>query len=410
MKNSLSAKGQAGFTLVELVVVMAVFIIVIMIATDSFNKILINCGILSQRAESNIEGVAGLEMLRHDLTQAGFGLPCSFAHSTPPTYNEAAAAPGSNYNDSPNGIPRALVAGNNLAASTGVLDGTDLLVVKGTSLARSTVSQQWTYVNYSSSGSTPPRTWASNNMVNNQDRVIVLRRRFTDSGTENQLVYDESAPTQFYTIFSDQGFGTGQTAFAPAIEQETNFLYGVTSAQNPRMPFNRTDFYVKRPAAGLPSGCADHTGFLYQATLNHSDGSFTETPILACVADMQVVFGWDMDDDGVIESYSNADGTTVNGWAAADVQNLINNANLSADQAATFRSRLKMVKVYLLAQDGTRDRNYRNSNPIVVGNRDNGETSLTREWTVAAINTNNWTNYRWKVYRIVLTPNNLTFK
>jgi hypothetical protein len=164
---------------------------------------------------------------------------------------------------------------------------------------------------------------------------------------------------------------------------------------------------ILRPAAGLPSSCADHTGFLYKAALNHSDGLFTEIPILGCVADMQVVLGWDMDEDGVVDTYSDADGATVSGGSAADVQNLINNANLTADNAATFRKRLKIVKVYFLVQDGKIDPNYTNAIPIVVGNQALGEASLTKNWTVAAINANNWTNYRWKVYRIVVSPKNL---
>ncbi len=32
-----------------------------------------------------------------------------------------------------------------------------------------------------------------------------------------------------------------------------------------------------------------------------------------CVADMQVVFGWDIDKDGDIDTYSDADGATVSG-------------------------------------------------------------------------------------------------
>jgi prepilin-type N-terminal cleavage/methylation domain-containing protein len=408
MKKSFSAQRQEGFTLVELLVVMVIFIVVIIIATDAFNKILVRSGMLSKSAESNIEGVAGLEMLRHDLTQAGFGLPWSFANSSPPSYLEADISQhGSAYNDSTSGIPRAVVAGNNLAV-TGFMSGTDYLVLKGTPLAQSRVSQQWTYVNYSSVGSSRPRIWSSDNMVNDTDRVVVMRRTFTDSGYENQLVCDSADPTKFYTTYKSQGFGSAQQDFAPAVPSEAYYLYGVTTApQDPRMPFNRTDFYIKRPANDLPSSCADNTGFLYKAALSHSDGLLTEIPILACVGDMQVVLGWDMDEDGVVDAYSDADGDTVNGGLAADVQTVIANASLTASDAATFRKRLKIIKVYLLVQDGMRDLNYTNQNPIVVGNQSLGETSLTRNWTVAAIDANNWTNYRWKVYRIVVSPKNI---
>lgn len=397
LRHACPLTGEAGFTLVEMIVVTAVFVVVLIIAGDSFKTILTRASLLSKSSESNIEGIVGLEMFRHDINQAGFGLPWSFGGGITPVYEEAVDAPASNYNDKPSGIPRPFLAGNDLAAaSAGDPDKIDYLVLKGTSLAVTNQSQRWTYVNYSSVGSSRPRIWSAENLSDN-DRVIVLRRAFTETGYVNQLV--SSGPSNFFTKFSRDGLSSG---FAPSLPQETYYVYGVTGDQDPRMPFNRIDYYLKRPA-GISSTCAENTGILYKALLNHSDGKFTEIPILDCVADMQVVFGWDLNDDGVADAYSNADGSTVNGGDTATVQTTMGNAEL-------IRNRLKVVKVYLLVQDGRRDPAFSNTNPIVVGNESLGEKSITKEYTVANINDKKWTNFRWKVYRIVVTPKNLTLK
>ncbi len=74
---------------------------------------------------------------------------------------------------------------------------------------------------------------------------------------------------------------------------------------------------------------------------------------------------------------------------------------------AELRETLKFAKVYLMVQDGKRDSTYRNSQEIIVGNKSLGEESLTKKYSVADLDANNWTNFRWKVYRIVVTPLNL---
>jgi len=397
-KYPLSLLGERGFTLPELLVVMAIFIIVIMIASDCFKTILTRSSLLSKSAESNIEGIVGLEMFRHDLNQAGFGLPWGFYNATPPTYGEAVDEGDfepSLYNDAPNGVPRAVVAGNDVADG-GILDNTDYLALKGTTLSRNNASQRWTYVNYSSSGSTKPKIWSSENLADN-DRVIVMRRAFTEAGYVNQLVTTASA---FYTTYSKNGLGAD---FSPQVPQDNYYIYGISSDKDPRMPFNRTDYFVKRPA-GIAAGCAPNTGVLYKEMVNHNGGTMTEIPVLDCVADMQVVFGWDMSDDGVVDVYSSADGSDVSAGDAA----MIASVKATMADAALVRSRLKLIKVFLLVQDGRKDPTFKNTQDIVVGNV--GEVSLTNKFDVAEIDFNKWTNYRWKVYRIVVSPKNLALK
>ncbi len=46
------------------------------------------------------------------------------------------------------------------------------------------------------------------------------------------------------------------------------------------------------PATKCLRGVLLDTGILYKGTVNHADGLLTELPLLDCVADMQVIFGW----------------------------------------------------------------------------------------------------------------------
>lgn len=395
--------NNRGFSLVELIVVMAVFIIVIMITSDAFNTILKQSMKLSSSEESNIEGVIGLELFRHDLEQAGYGLPSSF-QSTLPVYSEidGSISPGSLYNDSSTAsrLPRALVAGNNRDSvnidGIGTLnDKSDYLAIKATTVGLSPASQRWTYVSYSSA-KRPPKQWPSGNLVAG-DSVIMLRRSFTETGTTNQLVYDTADPEVFSASYAADGF---LAPFAPQLQQEIYYIYGVGSGTL-RMPFNRADYFVARPDKNVPARCAPNAGILYKAVVDHADGNLIPVPLLDCVADMQVVFGWDTDGDDIADTSSNADGSSVTGTASAGtIQGLMGNAD-------SIRAMLKFVKVYILAQDGRRDANYANpSSSIIVG--DTAEIALTKNFDLTAGGTvADWQRYRWKVYRIVVKPKNL---
>ncbi len=405
-------KNQGGFTLIELIVVMAVFIIVIMITADSFNTILSQASKIYRSEESNIEGVVGLEMLRHDLQQGGYGL---FTETSPVSYSEAVAAPANGYNETAGtNPPRAFVGGNNLAtaaesssgATYNILAGTDYLAIKGTSVARSKPSQKWTHLLYVAGTGGVPNSWPSDaeNLVSN-DRVVMLRRQITPLTNTLSLVPDGS---DFYFAFSQVGFERYSTNTSQYI------IYGIDKTGiTPRMPFNRTDYFVARPAASVPPLCAQGAGVLYKTVVNQADGKLTYYPILDCVADMQVVYGWDLMDgltpgqDGTVDTWTTPDGTSFScSGAACTLQDPDDASKLYAQNAvtkpATIRNALKIVKVYILAQNGRRDPGYTSPSPILVGNAD--ESSLTRNYDIAAAG---WSNYRWKLYRVVVRPKNL---
>lgn len=421
-------QNKKGFTLVELIVVMAVFMVVLMITGEAFKTILQQTSRLFRSEESNIEGVVGLEILRHDLQQAGYGLftePLCSAYTS-----EAAAVPASTYNEVDRLVldpclptpstatvvakrlpPRAVVAGNNLVAvadttsETGktynILPGTDYLALKGLTLGQNNTSQKWTYLTYAASGVTP-KGWVSNseNFVSG-DRVLLMKRKVTPS-TSTLTIVPEPNNGWFYIPFSNSAFNNFSTNYRDYV------AYGLNKTATPTMPFNRADYFVSRPAAAnaVPALCAPGIGTLYKATVNQDDGNLTYLPILDCVADMQVVFGWDitigttstLGQDGLIDTWSSPDPASRSGTASlADLQAAMADPEL-------LRSSLKIIKVYILAQDGRKDPGYTSPPTIVVGDRDAGEISLTKNYDIAAAG---FQNYRWKVYRVVVRPKNL---
>ncbi len=387
------SKDNRGFTLIELIVVMAVFTAVLTIAAVSFNTMLQQSAKLAMSEESNIEGVIGLEMLRHDLAQTGFGLPWSLP-SAMPAYSEADGGEtlASGFNEtSGTTVPRAVIAGNDPA---GVLADTDYLVLKGTTLGLSRASQRWTYVNYSSV--MKPHQWASENL-HSGDRVIVVKRSFSSSGVTNELVSDTTA-NGYYVNYSDTAFSTG--AFSPQVQGDVYNIYGVDTAAL-RMPFNRADYFVSAPQDGRkPARCAAGTGTLYKGVVNQADGTLTRIPLLDCIADMQVVFGWDLDGDGLMETYSDADGSNV----SSDIPTAqIKAPNGAMGTSDGIRGGLRLIRVYILAQEGKKDPFFTNSiTSILVGPV--GMSNLSHTYTLSS----DQMNYRWKVYRIIVSPKNLT--
>lgn len=412
--------SKKGFTLVEMLVVTVIFILVIMAASSSFNVLLTQMAKLTKSEESNIEGVVGLEMLRHDLQQVGFGLPTAYL-DTAPTYIEASIDPADDYNDAPSGLPRPVVAANDLLAGAEVADavdgvtyellaGTDYLALKGVTLGMNETAQKWTYMSFGE----VPHLWpdAHLNLVKDDDRVVVIKKTFggADKSTVSQMIYDPASPAAYWTTFDPAGLAA---AFSPLMPEEVFYIYGIRADGNLSMPFNRSDYFVATPdvADRMPSYCAPGTGILYKARVTHDEtgstgyaaGALQPMPLLDCVADMQVVFGWDLvDDDNVIDTWSapnqKPDGTGLFGEQSGEAsQTAVQTAIKSPEEV---RAKLKIIKIYLLAQVGRRDPNYQSPTASIdVVNAD----GIKKDYTLTAA----MRNYRWKVYQLVVRPQNL---
>ena len=402
-------RREDGFTMIELMITVVIFIFVIAAASQVFTGLLTQYKQQSKISETNIEGVVGLDVLRRDIEHGGYGLPwdlggatyreignvavtgwtdCNFSDG-PPTNLQRGACPATptcadasltcNPAECSN-PPAAFRSGDN--AATG---GSDVLVIKATTLGRSIASQKWTYVN---TGNTV-KEWdlAQERMITN-DRVIVLLL-----GATRRLVWDATGLT-FTTRYNAATTPDGlqDAVFAPADNTIFHIAYGVdnASADPLRMPFNRADYYMRIPAT-MPLRCAPGTGILYKAVVSQAllggganpTDTTDELPLLDCVADMQVQYFRD----------TNADGTVDND--GGDIADLT---------AAQVRDQVKEVRVSILAHEGQRDPNFTFSNftcgvnCITVGtNSVDG-----RNFDLSTIT--NYLNYRWKIYTISIQP------
>jgi len=428
-------RNKHGFTLVELIVTLAVFILVITAAVSILIPLVGQFKRQSKIAETNIQGLVGLKMLKSDLERAGYALPWYF--SAPIAYTETAVAPanGAGVTDAPNNPPRAVAALNNVTFNgsvngnnniTGIVTKSDYLVIKSVSVNGTATAQKWSYISAVNMPTPrfwgpPAGTWSPTNdlALNPADQVIVINPEVSTSRLR-ELVMNGAA---FYTSFQNPFpclFSPGAVCPPPASAQnQTYIIYGIAPGPNAlTMPFNRADYFVGIPKVPL-TRCAPGTGVLYKAVLDQN-GTFIPakiTPLLDCVADMQVVFGLDMNGDGIIGTYSNADGTQTGdatnitgqaeGWDPVLVKGVLGtNSDL-----ASYRSSVVEVRVYILTHEGQRDANFTYFYPndaILVGETildPASPANFGRTFDLTTIA--NYQNYRWKVYTMVVKLQNM---
>jgi hypothetical protein len=389
--------GRGGFSLTELVVVMGIFMTIMLITSNTFKIIANQASQQSKSVETQIEGIVGLEVLRADLTQAGFGL-CETFQNTPASYNEAnmdsnmptnfwtGTDSPQTFNDPPD-APRAIQS-RETTFNEADGHGSKYIVIKSTAVATNNASKKWTNVSYAS-GMRTTREWHDTSRdFAASDRVIVVKNNLVTTPASRQLMVRPATaatnPGSYSTTFDNY-----TTLIQPHVDGDTFQIYGVSSG-NLRMPFNRADYFIMKPTTNMPAGCAPKTGVLYKYNISHSTGGFDpKIPLLDCVADMQIVYGLDGSASGSINQYLDAP------------------ANTLSKTAADIRAQLKEIRVYILAQDGQKDLTYTYpSEKVKVGETLNG-VFRGREFDLKNIIITDWDHYRWKVYTIVVRPQNL---
>lgn len=382
-------KSDGGFSLTELIVVMGIFLTIMMITSSTFKTIVDQSSQQSKSIETQIGGIVGLEVLRSDLEQAGFGLPWTFQSPTLSGYLEASS---NNYNDATANAPRAIISGFNKDLF-GSYTGSKYIVIKSSVVATSETAKKWTNVSFASGGKTR-RTWGDPQRdFISSDKVIVVKNNLNATPPTRQLMV--SSAGNFFTTFSNY---TALTL--PHLDGDTFQIYGIapngTSTSSLRMPFNRADYYLRIPTKtvsgvtvrDMPEYCAPNTGVLYKATINHSDGNRNTMPLLDCVADIQIVYGLDTSSAGLVNSHV----TDISSFTASDI-----------------RTQLREIRVYILAQDGKKDIvfSYPSQTVDVGESFDGGATLAGRRFNLQAVIGDSYKNYRWKVYSIVVRPKNL---
>jgi prepilin-type N-terminal cleavage/methylation domain-containing protein len=344
---------KRGFTLVEVLITLVVLMLVMSAVSAFFLGVIRQFKQQSRIAQSGMDSVVGLEMLRRDIEHAGFGLPWNDI----PGYAEAASGTAETLNDSPNDAPRGIVS-----ADGGGWNNSDYLAIKASNVAMNDASRKWTTLR----AGDVKRTWttvpADAENLAGTDRVIVMSPG-SDGANWRSLVTAAGAFSTTYDATSD---------FAPGSSAETRVIYGIDDAIDPRMPFNRADYFID--TTSVPQRCAPNTGVLVKAVVRHSDGALdTPMPLLDCVATMNVQYMLDTDGDGEVNATS---------------------TDISFLNAQEVRDQLRQVRVSVLAHEGQRDPNYTHAAATIPV----GGTSLD-------IGAN--ANYRWKVYTVDVTPENL---
>ncbi len=371
------------FSLIEVVVVMSIFIGIIIITSQTFNNILTLSTKQVTSAESDTHGVIGLEILRLDMEQAGYGLPwimnfaAEFAEATVAANSLAPGIATQDFNDMNNGssdtnkVPRAV------QASVSTTDGRDYLVIKSTLAGMNDAVKKWAYADGVGAASRL-KVWPDNNFAGGE-RVVTI-----DSRTK-RLIGTSTASDDFsYEVTSTNMMPPAN--FQPAQDTDVFVVYAVSSGTNLRAPYNRVDYYVKRPTTGMSTRCAPGTGNLYKALMMHTDGTFTEYPLVECVADMQVVFMLAPDADGRL--------------VATD------HSGLSALSSKQIRQQLKEIRVYIVTHEGARDSMFTYpSEAITVGEGNGRDLNLK----TGVVLTDAYKNYRWKVFKLTATPRNINY-
>jgi len=373
---------QSGFTMLELIIVMAIFMLVIFSASDMFVSLLTEFKQQGKIAITNIEGILGLEMMRRDIEHAGYGLPWDgitaiTAYSEITAGTEPAEAVAATLNDATLSAPRAILSRDGAG-----WHGTDHLAIKAANVAMSNTCEKWTLLD--KAGVPAPWTAATDNLKN-MDNVIVI----SQGPTSRTLV--PVAAGGFTTTFAN-------IANFDANRSDTSIVYGIDPNTAPKMPFNRADYYVEAPASAsdLPTRCAAGTGLLYKAVASQAaNDAFVDPPmpVLDCVADMQVAYVRlaDTNNDAVLER---------------DITQ-----NITALTAEEIRTQVREVRVYILAQDGQRDKSYDHPyQPMRVGetSANGGIGDVGRDFDfVADGSITDWQHYRWKLYILVAKPVNL---
>ena len=399
--------NNKGFSLVEMIVTMAIFVIVIAITGDAFNRVVSKALSQSKTTESNIAGVIGLELMRVDIESAGFGVPWSFMNAI--AYNEAADNPGQALNDNArsyvadptqNTVPRAVASADNidLGNTAVVLPGTDVLAIRSTSVANNSAARRWSYVESqvlpTGNPAPVPLSWDSDNLAAT-DRVVMVNP-IVNMKQVNQLVV--SSAGNWSAQFTNYATIGAPPVYNDAEKKSDHYMiYGVddnTGLTSLRSPFNRADYFVRRPAAGeegwirLPQRCNPSAGILVKGIVNQTNGSYQQLPLLGCVMDMQVVYGLLTPGSNVITN--------------SDVLNTPSSATPLTPKEV--REQVKEIKVYILTHDGGRDINFTYPNSTIVVGPGDGTGS---NYNLAANGGTNWQNYRWRVYQIIGRPRNI---
>lgn len=371
--------GNKGFTLVEMIIAIAILAIIAAMNSQLLQQMIKGTRQQERVLATQFESALGLEMLRNDLSAAGFGLAENYLAGCGSCV-EGTSSPHNTYDFATGSPPTAIWLGDN-TSFTGYIPDSDYLVIRSTAVALHSVAGKWTYI----SGARPMvlgDTTLDMQSTPTQNYMIVVQPKTKTNPSVNLVMAGDNNFAVAYQTAVDL-----PEAYQP-IAPERYIAFGVDDDTVPLRPYNRADYFIQRTATTSPS-CAPNTGTLMKGVLNADSDDVWPMALVDCVANMQVLFRIDTTGDDV------ADQTVAN------LSTLGDGTAFSQTTRAAVMHQVKEVRVYLLMHEGTYDKgfNYDGSQNIFLG-----ESPLGTTIDLGALVGSNWKHYRWKVYTLSVKP------
>ena len=352
--------NKKGVTLIELLVVMAILGIVLAMIYKSYIVVLKSQVQQSGIAQSNINNLIGLEMLRKDIEMAGFGLPWYVNTSSSEAVHDTKYKPDPCDLNTNSSRPAAFSFSNNGNTDA---NNSDVLVIRSSVAALNNYTEHWGYVYEDLDNTVHYRALGGDNNINGIHFAVIKPYNM-----------------EFFKYVTSDDFGgsckPGGNIF---------LLFGISNNE-PSFPYNRVDYYLRKSNT-MPSRCAPGTYELYRATINQSDGKRNEQPILDCVVNFQVKFGLDNNSDGTIDSWSDAP---------------YSSGTNSQDVSKKIREQLRQVKVLIVYQEGKKDPEFTFNNSFNQDNQTDNSTLFTPSGEQK--------HYRWKKVEFIVEPLNIRIR
>jgi prepilin-type N-terminal cleavage/methylation domain-containing protein len=365
--------SKRGFSLIELLVVLILLLIVGSLAFWTVIKILSAVSTSAGEAKQEVEIVFNTEWLIFDLKHAGYGIS---VNETTPVLSYC------------NGTANSSIEACNVASALDVDDNKLLLIKETSNIVRS------------DSGENPSigfilcksGTEILNNAPGLDDQKCVAQdgiRRLIGDNVDCSCSAVSSA--DFATLFPywTDGACKGYTGCC-----QNQYCTGIA-------------WFLDEPTAdsGAPEACLNvGTKILYRA-YTEDDGSFNKTQVIPCIADWDVWFGLDSDNDTVIDR-----------WV-----NYLPTSDMSSDPAgvnAALARELKIAKVYFLVQSSYQaepDYDYCTLHGDICDSSTCGAGKILVDTLKDSDGTEHsvclkhpdgetWKHYRWKVVQINVSP------
>ncbi len=357
--------NKKGFTIIEIVVTLFIVMAALAIGYYTFVKVLRLSIYHSSTQKSQINRLMGTALLRYDCEMAGYGLTQSIPKNVDSSNYEEAnpnSNPASNFNNAPY---------TPLPFQIGSYKNASYLVIRSTIANINDASRKWSILYYDKDslswkiqGYDDDLSWPKSeqdyhfNKKGSKDDdyyVIILH--------EKDLYAKQNGFYKFKLGMLPQNANIPPSGY-------TYIVYGVDSDTQPRMPFNRVDYYLddKNKPTNI---CAPNTFELYRATINQSNGKANPQPLLDCITKFEVAL------------------KSGNVWYTRN-NPLDLNSSLNVQE----------VRIFIVQQSGKFDPSYTNTSPITLGDKDTGVLGTFEP-------TGDQVHYQWKLITLSVRPRNL---